>query len=227
MVSQETVNPSQNLAEGSSLLVPPHQAMGSPSRENAKVQSICLPMQLGGSHHCEVVLICWYLLLFFFFVFETIRTSAMRVIHITVKTNETQRLRIKFVLVLSYLNSTQHLSTICTVLSYLSLQTQASLPFQLSIKSKFLATNSVNKTVILTTNKSTILHCQCWYLVWQNNLGESSESPSFPFSMWNMSPSIFSLVFSLFHVSDRPSIGPRSLPATNRWLAVKSLSFRV
>ena len=31
-------------------------------------------------------------------VLETIRTSAMRVIHITVMTNETQRLRIKFVL---------------------------------------------------------------------------------------------------------------------------------
>ena len=33
-----------------------------------------------------------------FFVLETVRTSAMRVIHITVKTEETQRLRIKFVL---------------------------------------------------------------------------------------------------------------------------------
>ena len=32
------------------------------------------------------------------FALETIRTSAMRVIHITVKTEETQRLRIKFVL---------------------------------------------------------------------------------------------------------------------------------
>ena len=32
------------------------------------------------------------------FVLETIRTSTMRVIHITVKTEETQRLRIKFVL---------------------------------------------------------------------------------------------------------------------------------
>ena len=32
----------------------------------------------------------------FLFVLETIRTSAMRVIHITVKTEETQRLRIVF-----------------------------------------------------------------------------------------------------------------------------------
>ena len=39
------------------------------------------------------------------FVLETVRTSAMRVIHISVKTEETQILRIKFVLVLSYLNS--------------------------------------------------------------------------------------------------------------------------
>ena len=38
----------------------------------------------------------------FCFVLETIRTG----IHITVKTEETQRLRIKFVLVLSYLNQT-------------------------------------------------------------------------------------------------------------------------
>ena len=33
-----------------------------------------------------------------FFVLETIRTSAMRVIHVIVKTEETQKLRIKFVL---------------------------------------------------------------------------------------------------------------------------------
>ena len=39
------------------------------------------------------------------FVLETIRTGTMRVIHITVKTEETQRLRIKFVLVLPYLNN--------------------------------------------------------------------------------------------------------------------------
>ena len=52
------------------------------------------------------------------FVLETIRTGTMRVIQITVKTEETQILRIKFVLVLSYLNQT-HLSTVCTVLSYL------------------------------------------------------------------------------------------------------------
>ena len=54
----------------------------------------------------------------FVFVLETIRTRTMRVNHITVKTEETQILRIKFVLVLSYLNQT-HLSTVCTVLSYL------------------------------------------------------------------------------------------------------------
>ena len=46
------------------------------------------------------------------FVLETIRTVAMRVIHITVNTEETQILRIEFVLVLSYKNS----STTCTVL---------------------------------------------------------------------------------------------------------------
>ena len=106
------------------------------------------------------------------FVLETIRTGAMRVIHITVKTEETQRLRIKFVLVLSYLNSTQHLSTVCTVLSYLCLQTQASLPFQLSIRSKILATNSANRSMILTTNKSTILHCEEVY--------SSSSRSTFP-----------------------------------------------
>ena len=38
----------------------------------------------------------WFLVCFF--VLETIRTGAMRVIHIPVKTEETQRLRIKFVL---------------------------------------------------------------------------------------------------------------------------------
>ena len=37
---------------------------------------------------------------------ETIRTGTMRVIHITVNIEETQILRIKFVLVLSYLNTT-------------------------------------------------------------------------------------------------------------------------
>ena len=50
------------------------------------------------------------LLWFFVFVLETIRTGTMRVIHISVKTEETQILRIKFVLVLSYLNQT-HPST--------------------------------------------------------------------------------------------------------------------
>ena len=73
------------------------------------------------------------------FVLETIRTGAMRVVHITVNTEETQILRIEFVLVLSYLNQT-HLSIVCTVVSYLCLPTQASLPFQLSNWSKILAT---------------------------------------------------------------------------------------
>ena len=54
------------------------------------------------------------------FVLETIRTGTMRVIHITVKTEETQRLRIKFVL------PEQHLSTVCTVLSYLPVLTNTS-----------------------------------------------------------------------------------------------------
>ena len=58
---------------------------------------------------------------------------------------------------------TQHLSTVCTVLSYLCLPTQASPPFQLSIRSKILATNFVNRSMILTTIKSTILHCQQVY----------------------------------------------------------------
>ena len=53
---------------------------------------------------------------FCFFVLETIRTGAMRVVHITVNTEVTQILRIKFAL----------------VLSYLCLPTQASLPFQLT-----------------------------------------------------------------------------------------------
>ena len=52
-----------------------------------------------------------------FFVLETIRTGAMRVVHITVNTEETQILRIKFVLVLSYLNSNTSVNSLhCTVL---------------------------------------------------------------------------------------------------------------
>ena len=49
--------------------------------------------------------VCWLLVVvcvvvggLLFFVLETIRTGAMRVVHIPVKTEETQRLRIKFVL---------------------------------------------------------------------------------------------------------------------------------
>ena len=51
-------------------------------------------------------------------VLETIRTGAMRVVHITVNIEETQKLRIKFVLVLSYLNSnTTSINNLhCTVL---------------------------------------------------------------------------------------------------------------
>ena len=40
----------------------------------------------------------WDVRFVLFFVLETIRTGAMRVIHIPVKTEETQRLRIEFVL---------------------------------------------------------------------------------------------------------------------------------
>ena len=43
-------------------------------------------------------LVCCFVSALFVFVWETIRTSAMRVIHITVKTKETQKLRIMFVL---------------------------------------------------------------------------------------------------------------------------------
>ena len=45
------------------------------------------------------------------FVLETFRTGTMRVIHITVKTDETQILRIMFVLF--YLNSNKNYHSIC------------------------------------------------------------------------------------------------------------------
>ena len=66
---------------------------------------------------------------FVLFVLETIRTGTMRVIHNTVKTEETQILRIKFVLVLSYLNQT-HLSTVlhCTVLPVLTNTSKSTFP---------------------------------------------------------------------------------------------------
>ena len=88
------------------------------------------------------------------FVLETVRTGTVHVVHIAVKTEETQMLRIKFVLVLSYLNlnTTQHLTTVCTVLSYLCLQNTSKSTFP-----------SVNRSMILTTNKSTILPCQQIY----------------------------------------------------------------
>ena len=64
------------------------------------------------------------------FVLETIRTGAMRVIHITVKTEETQILRIKFVLVLSCLNSnsTSVNSLHCTVLPVLTNTSKSTFP---------------------------------------------------------------------------------------------------
>ena len=64
------------------------------------------------------------------FVLETIRTGTMRVSHITVKTEETQILRIKFVLVLSYLNSntTSVNSLHCTVLPVLTNTSKSTFP---------------------------------------------------------------------------------------------------
>ena len=61
---------------------------------------------------------------------ETIRTGAMRVVHITVNTEETQILRIKFVLVLSYLNSntTSVNSLPCTVLPVLTNTSESAFP---------------------------------------------------------------------------------------------------
>ena len=56
----------------------------------------------GGRGLVEVVVqtieLCACLTGFVFLFLETIRTGTMRVIHITVKTQETQRLRIKFAL---------------------------------------------------------------------------------------------------------------------------------
>ena len=64
------------------------------------------------------------------FVLETIRTGAMRVIHITVNTEETQILRIKFVLVMSYLNSnsTSVNSLHCAVLPVLTNTSKSTFP---------------------------------------------------------------------------------------------------
>ena len=66
----------------------------------------------------------------------------MRVIHITVKTNETQRLRIKFVLVLSYL-----ISNTTSVNRSMILVTNNSTIL------------SVNRSITLSTNK--ICHSNC------------------------------------------------------------------
>ena len=95
----------------------------------------------------------------------------MRVIHITVKTEETQILRIKFVLVLSYLNS----NTTCTVLP--EFKHNICLQFALYCptcayqhKQVYLSNCQsgqrsrqqilVDRSMILTTIKSTILNCQ-------------------------------------------------------------------
>ena len=45
-----------------------------------------------------VTIVCAHVSLESLFVLETIRTGAMRVIHVIVKTEETQKLRMKFVL---------------------------------------------------------------------------------------------------------------------------------
>ena len=87
------------------------------------------------------------------FVFlKTFLTSTMRVIHISVKTEETQILRIKFVLVLSYLNSnaTSVNSLYSTVLPVLTNTSKSIFP-------------SGHRSMILTTNTSTILLCQQVY----------------------------------------------------------------
>ena len=68
------------------------------------------------------------------FVLETIRTGAMRVVHITVKTKETQRLRIKFVL---FMLSNTNKSTIPSVNRSMILATN--LPFPSVNKSTHLA----------------------------------------------------------------------------------------
>ena len=64
-------------------------------------------------------------------VLETIRTGAMRVVHITVNIEETQKLRIKFVLVLSCLNSnTTSLNNLhCTVLPVHTNTSKSTFPF--------------------------------------------------------------------------------------------------
>ena len=67
---------------------------------------------------CDVQFITWKILIShhcLFVCLETVRTGTMRVIHISVKTEETQILHIKFVLVLSYLNSNTSKSTFPTV----------------------------------------------------------------------------------------------------------------
>ena len=74
-------------------------------------------------YFCQVVVcrgwcgVVWCGCLWCFFVLETIRTGAMRVIHVIVKTEETQKLRMKFVR---------------TVLHYLNFKHKQNLPFHLS-----------------------------------------------------------------------------------------------
>ena len=86
----------------------------------------------------------------FCFVLETIRTGAMRVIHITVKTDETQKLRIKFVLVLSYLNS----NTTSVIRSMILIRNESAIP---SVnKSTHLAAGRHHRLVTLAINRTTI-----------------------------------------------------------------------
>ena len=60
----------------------------------SSLTSNAAPIQRISSSLAGAELVPWCL----FFVLETIRTSAMRVIHIIVKTEETQKLSIVFVL---------------------------------------------------------------------------------------------------------------------------------
>ena len=98
------------------------------------------------------------------FVLETTRTGAMRVVHITVNIEKTQILRIKFVRVLSYLNSntTSVNSLHCTVLPVLTNTSKSTFPTVNQVKdpgNKFLLTGqwSWQQTNLpfCTANKST------------------------------------------------------------------------
>ena len=74
------------------------------TQKNSQIYSLIYrKTQIVATHFCDTIQADygWLFqtcLIVCLFVLETIRTSTMRVIHITVKTEETQRLRIKFVL---------------------------------------------------------------------------------------------------------------------------------